>query len=75
MADKHATAAAAKKRPKPLRFFREAKAEFKKVVWPTRKQVINNTTVVVISMLVAGLFIWGLDTVLGQIIKLALGNG
>lgn len=54
--------AMAKKRVEGLkRFFVETKAEFKKIVWPTPKQVFNNTLVVLVTILVAGVFIWCLD--------------
>ncbi|NLY42841.1 MAG: preprotein translocase subunit SecE [Clostridiaceae bacterium] len=46
---------------KVARYFREVKAELKKVVWPTRKQVQNNTIVVIISILIVGVVIWTLD--------------
>ncbi len=56
-----------KKRKNPFastgRFFREVKAEMKKVVWPTRKQVINNTLIVFAMVLIAGIFIWVLDLI------------
>lgn len=47
------------------RYFREVKAELKKVVWPTRKQVINNTIIVIITILVVGAVIWTLDLIFG----------
>jgi len=43
------------------RFFIETKSELKKIVWPTSKQVVNNTIIVIITILVVGAFIWGLD--------------
>lgn len=44
-----------------LKFFREIKSELKKVVWPTRTQLINNTITVLVVCLVLGAFIWVLD--------------
>ena len=43
------------------KYFREVKSEAKKVVWPDRKQVVNNTLVVVAFVFVVGAVIWGLD--------------
>ncbi|HKM32107.1 MAG TPA: preprotein translocase subunit SecE [Oscillospiraceae bacterium] len=74
MAEKQSNVAVAKKKLSPIRFFRESKAEFKKVVWPSRKQVINNTIVVIVTMIIVGLFIWGLDAVLGFLVKSVLQN-
>lgn len=57
-----------------VKYFKDARSEFKKVVWPSRKQVINNTVVVLVSMIVSGLAIWGMDTVFMFLIKLMLGK-
>ena len=56
------------------RFFKDLKGEAKKVVWPSKKQVINNTLIVLAAMLVVGLFIWGLDSVLGFVFQTLLKN-
>ena len=45
-----------------VKFFREVKSELKKVVWPTRKQVLNNTLIVVALVIVIGIFIFALDS-------------
>ncbi len=37
------------------------KSEFKKVVWPTKKQLLNNTAIVIAALVVVGLIIFGLD--------------
>ena len=45
------------------RYFRELRSELKKVVWPTPKQVLKNTLIVVACVLVVGVFIWLFDLV------------
>jgi len=55
------------------KFFRDLKSETKKIVWPTRKQVINNTLVVIVAVIVIGAFIWGLDELFGWIRSLIIG--
>lgn len=45
------------------RWFREMKSELKKVVWPTPKQIVNNTLVALSVMAVAAIFIWGFDEI------------
>ena len=45
------------------RYFRELRSELKKVVWSTPKQVLKNTLIVLISVLVVGVFIWVFDFV------------
>lgn len=57
------------------KYFKDLKAEIKKVVWPTRAQVVNNTMVVLSTMAIAGVFIWGVDTIFTQVLKLLLGIG
>ncbi len=51
----------AKKSNKILNYFKEVKSELKKVVWPSFKQVKNNTLIVIICVLIIGAFIWILD--------------
>ena len=42
-------------------FFKDFKAELKKVIWPTPKQVVNNTTAVVVIVLITALIVFVLD--------------
>ena len=72
--DKKSKRAAAKKPKKGIvKYFKDAKAEFKKVVWPTPKATTNNTIVVIVVCLVAGLFIFGVDSLFAFINRLILG--
>jgi preprotein translocase subunit SecE len=48
----------------PVSFLRETKDELKKVVWPSRQEVIRLTTVVIIVSVLVGLFIGGIDFIL-----------
>ena len=47
------------------RYFRELRSELKKVVWPTPKQVVKNTLIVLACVFVVGAFIWVFDYVAG----------
>lgn len=40
------------------------KAELKKVVWPTRKQLINNTVLVVVLILAFAVIVFGFDMII-----------
>ena len=51
------------------RWFHELKVELKKVVWPTRKQTLNNTLIVIACVIVVGIFIWLFDAVAGGLIQ------
>ena len=43
------------------KWFREMKSELKKVVWPTGKQLFNNTLVSVVVMIASAIVLWGFD--------------
>lgn len=58
-----------------IKFFKDAKAEFKKVVWPTPKETTHNTAVVIIVCALAALFIFGIDSLFALLNKLVLGMG
>jgi preprotein translocase subunit SecE len=45
----------------PREYFGEVKAEMRKVAWPTRKEVINSTLVVLIAVIVMTALIFGFD--------------
>ena len=65
------------KKPKKgiVKYFKDARSEFKKVVWPSPKQTTNNTIVVLIMCAVSALFIFGVDTLFALLNKLLLGQG
>ena len=51
-----------KKRKNPIvKWFREMKSELKKVVWPTRKQIINNTGIVLIIVVISSAVVFVVD--------------
>ena len=53
-------------------FFREVKIEIKKVVFPTREELIGSTWVVIITVLVISLFLGIIDLGLSKIVGIAL---
>jgi preprotein translocase subunit SecE len=44
-----------------LKFIGEARNELRRVVWPTKQETIQMTSIVVVMVVVAGLILWGLD--------------
>ena len=42
-------------------FFKDVKAELKKVIWPTPKQLLNNTLAVIVSVIIVGVIVFLLD--------------
>ncbi|MEG0570159.1 MAG: preprotein translocase subunit SecE [Oscillospiraceae bacterium] len=53
-----------------IRFFKDSKSEFKKIIWPTKKQVLNNTIVVIVFMAIAFVIIMALDWVFINLVGL-----
>jgi preprotein translocase subunit SecE len=43
------------------KFYKEVRRELRKVIWPNRTQLINNTVTVLASCLVVGALIWVVD--------------
>lgn len=57
-----------------VKYFKDAKSEFKKVVWPTPKETTHNTIVVLFVCALAALFIFGIDSLFSLLNRLALGG-
>ncbi len=53
----------AKKKDNDKDTFADYKAEFKKIVWPSRPEVAKNTVTVVVTSLIIGAIIFCMDTV------------
>ena len=45
------------------KWFREMRSELKKVVWPSKSSVLQNTLVVILAVLAVGIFVWLFDAV------------
>ncbi len=58
---------------KAIQFLREVKVELKKVVWPTRKQTIGSTVVVIILVMIISFFLGVVDIGLSNLIRVTLG--
>lgn len=52
----------------PVSYIKEVTSELKKVTWPTRKQTIDMTTLVVIITLIVAVYLTGVDFILKRII-------
>ncbi len=56
----------------PSEFVRQVRAETAKVSWPTRRDTITTTIMVLIMTSVLSVFFLGVDQVLGRMVKLLL---
>ena len=50
-------------------FVREVVAEFRRVTWPTRQEVINATVVVIAVTVILSLFLGGVDVALARVVE------
>lgn len=56
----------------PVTFLKETRDELKKVVWPTRQEVIRLTAVVILVSLIVGIFLGGLDFVFTKVMEIVV---
>ncbi len=54
------------------RWFREQRSELKKVVWPTKSQVINNTIVALTVIFGCAIVMWCFDQIASRGIQLII---
>jgi preprotein translocase subunit SecE len=54
------------------RFLREVKTELKKVTWPSRKDTLSGTVVVLIAVFIIALFLGIVDLGLSNLVKTLL---
>jgi len=57
---------------KSMQFLREVRIELKKVTWPSRKQTIGSTAVVIILVMIISLFLGTVDFGLSSLIRVIL---
>ncbi|GAA4961488.1 preprotein translocase subunit SecE [Kineococcus glutinatus] len=62
-------------RPGPRLFLRQVVAELRKVVWPTRSELLSYTGVVLVFVLAMMLLVSGLDYGIGKLVLLVFGSG
>ncbi len=80
--EKKASASAKTKSKKPnkflafvdrtKKFFRDSKAEIKKIVWPTPKATFRSTGVVLVTIVLLGLFVSGIDLLFINLLSLVM---
>lgn len=57
---------------KVKRFFRDVKAELKKVTWPNKREIIAHTGVVFVTVVVIATLIWAIDAVFAKALQLLI---
>ncbi len=56
-----------------ITFLKEVRSEISKVIWPTRRETVVLTGVVLASVTLVAVLIWMVDTVFSRVIRLILG--
>ena len=59
----------------PFEFIQQVRSEASKVVWPTRRETLVTTGLVLLLVVFASLFFTTVDTVLREVVALVLGFG
>lgn len=59
----------------PVEFLRQVRQEVGKVTWPTRRETLQTTVMVFLMVILAGLFFFVVDFVLGHAVRYILSLG
>ncbi|MEV0405249.1 preprotein translocase subunit SecE [Actinoallomurus sp. NPDC050550] len=62
-----------KKRTSPLLFYRQVVAELRKVIWPTRNELVTYTTVSLIFVIIVVAIVFGLDNAFSWVVLKLFG--
>ena len=56
-------------------FGKDSVAEAKRVVWPTRKETLQTTGIVILFTIAMALFLWAVDASLMMVVNKLMGRG
>jgi preprotein translocase subunit SecE len=57
---------------KVSQFLREVRVELRKVTWPSRKQTVGSTAVVIVLVVIISLFLGAVDVLLSNLVRMVL---
>jgi preprotein translocase subunit SecE len=63
-----------RKRTGARQFLKEVRQELKKVLWPTRQELITYTIVVLVTVIVMTSYVFGLDVVFSRLVLNVFAN-
>jgi preprotein translocase subunit SecE len=58
----------------PFEFIQEVRAEISKVTWPTQKETVVTTIMVLILVALSMVFFFAADQILNQLVQLLIGS-
>jgi preprotein translocase subunit SecE len=53
-----------------ISFLKDVRAELKKVTWPSRKETVNTTIVVIVSVFFFGFYLFFMDVIFSRVVDL-----
>jgi len=56
----------------PIEFFNQVKAEARKIVWPSNRETMMTTFMVVLMTGMLGVFFFGIDSLFSWVVKMLL---
>jgi preprotein translocase subunit SecE len=63
-----------RKRTGARQFLKEVRQELKKVLWPTRQELVTYTIVVLVTVIVLTTYVFGLDVVFSRLVLNVFAN-
>lgn len=54
-------------------FLKDARGEMKKVTWPSKNDLYKTTVAVIVSSIIFGIYLFGVDFVFSRLIKEIMG--
>ncbi|HXF56450.1 MAG TPA: preprotein translocase subunit SecE [Actinomycetota bacterium] len=75
MRQRRAVAVERRRRTPPTQFLKEVRQELRKVVWPSRQEVVAYATVVLVTVVVLTALVFGLDWAFANGILRLFGQG
>ncbi len=60
---------------KAIQFFRDVRTEAKKTIWPTRKETLQTTGIVLAMVVITAIFFLTVDQVIGAGMRALFGVG
>ena len=53
-----------------VNYLKGVRAEIARVTWPTRNEIISLTALILLLVVVVTLYIWGIDGIIGTLLRL-----
>jgi preprotein translocase subunit SecE len=58
-----------------VRFVREVRQEMRRVSWPTRRETLTSTAIILVLIMISALFFWFIDSIIAALVRVILGLG